>query len=120
MEGGKGGRGRAGGGVGWGLVKEPASQCARVCQDYPLANYPLVCLPKFRNNMEVSHCFREGTESRCFQRDSHIRARSKEALRLPGATWDRFRCTVEPSPGHIGCGVTHTICQMYLSRHDFE
>ena len=22
-------------------------------------------------------------------------------VRLPGATWDRFRCTVEPSPRHI-------------------
>ena len=28
---------------------------------------------------------------------------SKGAFRLPGATWDRFRCTVEPSPGHIQC-----------------
>ena len=25
------------------------------------------------------------------------------ALSFPGATWDRFRCTVEPSPGHIRC-----------------
>ena len=31
------------GGVGWGgLAKEPASQCAHVCQNYPLANRPLV------------------------------------------------------------------------------
>ena len=25
------------------------------------------------------------------------------AFGFPGATWDRFRCTVEPSPGHIRC-----------------
>ena len=31
------------------------------------------------------------------------RSGSKGAFRLPGATWDHFRCTVEPSPGHIGC-----------------
>ena len=30
---------------------------------------------------------------------------SKGAFRLPGATWDHFRCTVDPSPGHIWCGV---------------
>ena len=31
---------REGGGEGWGgPAKEPASQCARVCQNYPLANY---------------------------------------------------------------------------------
>ena len=29
-------------GVGWGQAKEPASQCARLCQNYPLAIYPLV------------------------------------------------------------------------------
>ena len=29
------------------------------------------------------------------------RSGSKGAFRLPGATWDRFRCTVEPSPGHV-------------------
>ena len=29
-------------GVGWGQTKEPASQCARFCQNYPLAIYPLV------------------------------------------------------------------------------
>ena len=31
---------------------------------------------------------------------------ANEGFRLPGATWDRFRCTVEPSPGspgHIWC-----------------
>ena len=28
---------------------------------------------------------------------------SKGAFRLPGVMWDRFRCTVEPSPGHIRC-----------------
>ena len=28
---------------------------------------------------------------------------SKRAFRPPGAAWDRFRCTVEPSPGHIRC-----------------
>ena len=28
---------------------------------------------------------------------------SKGACSFPGATWDRFRCTVEPSPGHIRC-----------------
>ena len=25
--------------MGWAQAKEPASQCARVCQNYPLANY---------------------------------------------------------------------------------
>ena len=29
-------------GVGWGQAKEPASRRARVCQNYPLAIYPLV------------------------------------------------------------------------------
>ena len=28
--------------MGWGPAKEPASPCARVCQNYLLANYPLV------------------------------------------------------------------------------
>ena len=32
------GRGLGGWGVGWGPAKEPASHCARVCQNYPLAN----------------------------------------------------------------------------------
>ena len=38
------GRGEGGGWwvVGWGQPKELASQCTRVCQNYPLANYPLV------------------------------------------------------------------------------
>ena len=27
----------------------------------------------------------------------------KGAFSLPGATWDHFRCTVEPSPGHTRC-----------------
>ena len=31
------------------------------------------------------------------------RSGSKEPFSFPGATWDRFRCTVEPSPGHIRC-----------------
>ena len=31
------------------------------------------------------------------------RAGSKGAFGLPGATWDHFRCAVEPSPGHILC-----------------
>ena len=26
---------------------------------------------------------------------------AKNLFSFPGATWDRFRCTVEPSPGHI-------------------
>ena len=29
-------------GVGWGQAKEPPSQCAHVCQNYLVANYPLV------------------------------------------------------------------------------
>ena len=29
------------------------------------------------------------------------RSGSKGAFSLPGATWDHFRCMVEPSPGHI-------------------
>ena len=28
--------------MGWGPAKEPASQCASVCRNYPLANNPLV------------------------------------------------------------------------------
>ena len=36
------GEGGGEGGVGWGQAEEPASQCARVCQTYPLAIYPLV------------------------------------------------------------------------------
>ena len=39
---GNGDTGWGGWGVGWGLAKEPASQCARVCRNYPLANYPVV------------------------------------------------------------------------------
>ena len=37
-------RGRVweGWGVGWGPAKDSASQCARVSQNYPIANYPLV------------------------------------------------------------------------------
>ena len=31
-----------GAGAGWGQAQEPASQCARVCQNYPLAIYPVV------------------------------------------------------------------------------
>ena len=34
------GKGERGGRVGLGQSKEPASQHARVCQNYPLANYP--------------------------------------------------------------------------------
>ena len=36
------GKGWGGWGVGWEQAKEPASQCAHVCQSYPFANYPLV------------------------------------------------------------------------------
>ena len=31
---------------------------------------------------------------------------SKGAFSFPGSTWDCFRCTVEPSPGHIWCRST--------------
>ena len=34
--------GRESGVVGWGEAKQKASQCAHVCQNYPLAIYPLV------------------------------------------------------------------------------
>ena len=46
----KRGKGKGGGrwGVGWGKAKGPASQCARVCQNYGLANYPLVLSPIIR------------------------------------------------------------------------
>ena len=37
-------------------------------------------------------------KSACFNRTG-----CKEAFRLPGATCDHFRCTVEPSSGHIQC-----------------
>ena len=40
----KGGEG--GWGVGWGQAKEPASQCARVCPNYPSAKLPLSFSPK--------------------------------------------------------------------------
>ena len=43
-------------GVGWGQVKEPASQCARVCQNYPLAIYPLVS-PRFFSDLIFLKCF---------------------------------------------------------------
>ena len=36
--------------MGWGQAKEPASQCTRVCQNCPLANYPLV---SHRRNEEM-------------------------------------------------------------------
>ena len=36
-------------GGGWGQAMEPASPCARVCQNYPLANYPLVS-PRLEKN----------------------------------------------------------------------
>ena len=39
--GGKTGRGVGRAGVGWGQAKEPASRCARVCQNYPLGKYSL-------------------------------------------------------------------------------
>ena len=39
---GKGEGGGEGQRMGWGQAKELASQCAGVCQDYPLPNYPLV------------------------------------------------------------------------------
>ena len=31
------------------------------------------------------------------------RSGGKGAFGFPGAMWDRFRCTVDPSPGHILC-----------------
>ena len=36
-------KGEGGWGLGCGQANELGSQCARVCQNYPLANYPLVC-----------------------------------------------------------------------------
>ena len=36
------------------------------------------------------------------------RSGSKRAFRLPGATWDHFLWTVEPSPGHIRCRLLET------------
>ena len=33
------------------------------------------------------------------------RSGSKGAFSFPGATWDRFRCAVEPSPGRIRCQI---------------
>ena len=51
--------------MGWGPAHEPASQCARVCQNYPLANYPLVSPWQIRfrrvrrtvSNTELSEIF---------------------------------------------------------------
>ena len=34
-------------------------------------------------------------------------AGNRGAFRLPGATWDRFHCTVEPLPGHTRCRKKH-------------
>ena len=42
------GRGWARWGVGWGLANEPASQCALVCQNYPLVSCQII--------MEVLFC----------------------------------------------------------------
>ena len=36
------------------------------------------------------------------------RSGSKGAFSFPGATWDRFLCTVGPSPGHIRCRLITT------------
>ena len=33
------------------------------------------------------------------------RSENKGAFSFPGATWDRFRCTVEPSDGHMRCRI---------------
>ena len=44
------GRGLWGWGVGWWQAKEPASECASFCQNYPLANYPLATPPNLRNS----------------------------------------------------------------------
>ena len=43
----------------------------------------------------------------CFHRSG-----SKGAFRLRGATWDRFRCAVEPSPSHIRCRVGQLLREM--------
>ena len=32
-----------------------------------------------------------------------LRSGSKGAFRLSGATWDHFRCTIEPLPSHVRC-----------------
>ena len=52
------GGGWGGWGVGWGQTKEPASQCARVCQNYPSTNYPFSFSPittrKLRENLVIT------------------------------------------------------------------
>ena len=51
---GKGGEGVGRtGGVEWGQAQEPASQCARVCQNYPLGNYHLVSPRKKPPNIDT-------------------------------------------------------------------
>ena len=53
------GKGEGGGKGGWwggGLAKEPASQCARVCQNYPSVNYSLVS-PRVQEAFCFVFCF---------------------------------------------------------------
>ena len=49
----------------------------------------------------------------CFNRSGN-----KGAFRLPGATWDHFRCMVEPSPGHIWCRVVWGASRIHANSDD--
>ena len=49
--------------------------------------------------------------------DYFNRSGSKGAFSFPGATWDRFRCTVEPLPGHIGCRMWRFMNPMWPPIH---
>ena len=47
--------------------------------------------------------------SACFNRSGN-----KAAFRLPGVTWDRICCTVQPSPGHIRCRSSPVLQTLFL------
>ena len=53
-----------------------------------------------------------------------IRSGNKGAFRLPGVRWDHFRCSVEPSFGHIrcrlnaNCPLSNKQLRKHFSNHD--
>ena len=47
------------------------------------------------------------------------RSGNKGACRLPGATWDHFRCTVEPSPARDALHLLKSSSTSWLSSHLF-
>ena len=107
------GKGRGARRVGGGQAKEPASQCARVCQNYPFFSLPFSFSPnvalvfssvgdRYDWTTGAPH-HGNGTTPRPHPSHTLLHAYcnssvSNGAFSFPGATWDRFRCTVEPSP----------------------